>query len=89
MSETTSAAYRKCRRCGKVLPIEEFAQNDSCRGGYEPTCKACKDIRRNNKTARKSSFDIDLSSISDDVLMGEIRRRGFTGELRYVRVITV
>ena len=90
MSDAVAANYRKCRRCGKILPITDFNPNESCRGGYEPTCKACKEIRKSQKPAiKKSSQDIDLSSISDEVLMCEIRKRGFTGELRYSRIITI
>lgn len=89
MEQTTTAKYRKCKRCGRILPIEEFRKNGSCRGGYEPTCKTCKGSGEFVRPCRKSSMDIDLSSLSIDVLLSEIRSRGYTGELRYQKVITL
>lgn len=89
MSEGTEIKYRKCRRCGQILPITDFRKNESCRGGYEPTCKACKKMSANTKPKKYSSMDIDLSSISDDTLVCEIRRRGFTGELRFSKLVTI
>lgn len=76
--------YRKCKKCGELLPITEFWHNDHCRGGREPTCKRC-------KTAPKptSSRDISLADLSDEALINELRRRGFVGDLRQNVTISI
>lgn len=68
-------------------------------------CKACKDAqykswyakkRSKQKTPAPSIFAdpqpakcISMTDMTDSELFAEIRRRGYTGELRYSAVITV
>lgn len=82
----TEQQYRKCRSCGRILPIDNFYISERCRGGHEPRCKECKQRR---KAYTKSSADISLSELSYDILIDELRRRGFKGELHQSKVITI
>lgn len=86
---STTAPYRKCRKCGKILPITDLAPNARCRGGYQPTCKKCKSESHSIKTVSGNSLDVNLDTLSNDVLICEIRKRGFKGELKYSQVITL
>ena len=85
-SNTPAPEYRKCRSCGRILPIENFYLNERCRGGHEPRCKECKAKR---KAYTKSSADISLSAISYEILVEELRRRGFKGEIRQSKIVTI
>lgn len=69
--------YRQCKCCGRVLPLttEHFDQHKGCRGGYYPRCKECKQKRR------KSLRDVQLTTLSDSVLLAELKSRGYTGAL--------
>lgn len=89
MDDATAANYRKCRVCGYLLPISSFRENPSCRGGYEPTCKGCKKIRMSQKPLKKSSQDINLDALSNDVLIAELRRRGWAGEIKFVKTVNI
>lgn len=91
MSETAENAvktpdYRKCKSCGRILPISMYYPNAECRGGYEPRCKECKSKRRACTT---SSRDFSISDIPDEVLVTELRNRGYTGEIRKSKVIKI
>jgi len=33
---------KPCRRCGVIKPIREFARHQTCKGGYDATCKECR-----------------------------------------------
>lgn len=78
--------YRKCRSCSRILPIDNFYVNESCRGGHEPRCKECKATR---KAYTKSSADISLSEISYEILVEELRRRGFKGQICKSKIVTI
>lgn len=84
--ETETLKYRKCRSCGRVLPLDSFYINESCRGGREPRCKECKAHR---KAYTKSAADISLSDLPYEVLIEELRKRGFRGELRQSSTVTI
>lgn len=74
----TQAKYRKCRACGAILPLDaqHFKPRESCRGGYEPKCLACRP-----KAKTTSSADISLTAMPDSVIVAELRRRGYKGEI--------
>lgn len=84
--QTEEPKYRKCRSCGRILPIENFYFSERCRGGHEPRCKECKQHR---KAYTQSAADISLSELSYEILVDELRRRGFVGELRQSKIVTI
>lgn len=87
------AHVRKCKYCGKLLPISEFQVNKHCRGGYSPTCKTCAKERKSQLSVfrKQSSKDIlfDIHSLTDEMLTGELARRGWSGEIRKVKVVSL
>lgn len=86
--------YRKCRSCGRVLPIDRFRVSERCRGGREPRCMECKSTR---KAYTRSAADISLASLPNEILdslpyeilVEQLRKRGFVGELRQTRTVTI
>lgn len=92
--ETT---MKKCKVCGKVLPITEFAEHKRSRDGYRNTCKVCagvhetrlvhsfgKEINRTVKNGIES-----LKGISTQDILAELRFRGYKGQLQYTREVVV
>ncbi len=89
----TDVELRRCKICKVVKPITDFYENPSCRGGHEPSCKECR-VKRSNlsksaKSSVKSQIHFSLRDLSDDILIHEFRRRGFTGELTFAKTITI
>ncbi len=82
-----------CKTCGKELPLNEFGVNNRLKDGHTNQCKACAKKLRGNisggitQQGIKATFKI--SDFTDDMLFAELRRRGFTGELRYSKVVSV
>lgn len=82
-----------CKVCGKELPINEFGVNNRSKDGHTNKCKSCVQKLRKNlfggitQQGVKATFKI--SDFTDDMLFAELRRRGFTGELRYSKVVNV
>lgn len=86
---------RRCSCCGKILPITDFAKNADCVGGYEPTCKSCRSLRRKERAAQRKAamahadITFDLKSLPDDVLAQELIRRGWKGEITKTLTIAI
>ena len=82
-----------CKECGQSLPISNFSKNKATKDGLANYCKKCDKERR-----RKSSGGITqpgvkatlkMSDFDDNMLFAELRRRGYTGELRYSKVVNI
>ena len=83
-----------CKCCGKELPIEQFAKNAF---GYIHVCKECNSKNRqeaalNRKKLKQQAIDalnarnLRLADFTPRELMEELKRRGYEGKLRYVRI---
>lgn len=96
---SAGSVLRKCKACGKLLPLTSqfFNPNPSCRGGFEPRCRECKEARyRPTHTAEAaygqpalSSRDFPITSLSDEDLISELGRRGYSGELTFSRKLVI
>lgn len=91
---------KRCPICGRELPLSQFYKNRNNKDGHSSFCKECDKERvraiRANKSTRESGITqqgikatFKISDFDDNMLFAELRRRGFTGELRYSKVITV
>ena len=67
---------RKCRICGKVLPISKFDRFG--KRGYHTTCKACE--------GKEYGTDERSKDITSRDLILELRARGYKGKLQKVTV---
>lgn len=76
ISVITSANVSKtCKCCGKTLPIGAFGRRGS---GYRNVCKDCE-----HKEEGASERFKDVTSRE---LIEELRKRGYTGNLKLVRI---
>ena len=67
---------RKCRVCGKILPISKFDRFG--KRGYHTTCKACE--------GKEYGTDERFKDITSRELILELRARGYKGKLQKVTV---
>ena len=73
---TPVEATRKCRDCGKILPISKFDRFG--KRGYHTTCKACE--------GKEYGTDERFKDITSRDLILELRARGYKGKLQKVTV---
>lgn len=82
-----------CPSCGKKLPLTEFYKNKNRTDGYASMCKVCEKAkygRRERRTSQQiTQATLSLIDFDDPQLFAELRRRGYTGELRFSKTITV
>lgn len=67
---------RKCRICGKILPVSKFERFG--KRGYHTACKACE--------GKDYSTDERFKDITSRDLILELRARGYKGKLQKVTV---
>lgn len=70
------AETRKCRICGKVLPISKFEIFG--KRGYHTACKACE--------GKDYGTDERFKDITSRDLILELRARGYKGKLQKVTI---
>ena len=66
---------RKCKCCGKILPLEEFKLFGK-KGKTECVCITCKNIVKKGNS---------LASYTIQELLRELRNRGVSGKITYTR----
>ena len=74
-----------CSTCRRELPVTEFSKNRACKDGLNTKCKEC--VKNCPQPGIKATFKI--SDFTDDMLFAELRRRGYTGELRFTKIVNV
>ena len=74
----TTDNKKKCKCCGKFLPIEEFHKHGKT--GYSLVCNTCKNI-----AAKGNS----LQSYTIQQLLRELRSRGVKGKFTYTKIETI
>ncbi len=79
---------KTCEVCGRTLPISQFYKNSATADGVDYRCKECS-IHKRKKTTVRNRKAFDVKDLTDDALCGELRRRGFTGELQYRKIISI
>lgn len=87
-----------CACCGRELPETMFHKCAKARDGYQSYCKDCKNKKREEKNARKEDDKLldapagtgsELSRFSSRDLISELRKRGVSGELSYIKKVLV
>ena len=80
-SQTTTPIKetRKCRVCGKILPISKFERFG--KRGYHTACTACE--------GKDYSTDERFKDISSRELILELRARGYKGKLQKITVVDI
>lgn len=82
---------KKCSRCGRELPVTEFYIRSNAPDGLQSWCKEC--FRKAEKQQRKresgGACSDDLKTYTARQLMEELAKRGYRGELEYVKKINI
>lgn len=102
MEQTINGVELKktCSKCGKELPISQFARNAKSADGHLGICKDChaETIRQGHANKKEQlSLPIkgveggnpELAKFTPRQLMDELRSRGFEGTLTYVYHIKI
>ena len=74
--EETTTEKKKCKCCGKELPLSYFKKYAA---GYRNICMACQ--RKENGVSEK------FKDFTSRELIDELISRGYKGELKYVETI--
>lgn len=82
----STTQYKRCTSCGQVFPITYFWKSNQSPDGHEYGCKFCRAAARKR---RQEMMRFDVASLSDEALITELKRRGFSGELCYSHKITI
>lgn len=84
---------KKCRKCGRVLPIDEFNKHCRTKDGHFNICKKCYGevrykfphegkLSQNGAPGRTASTAVGMiTEWADSELAEELRRRGYRGAL--------
>ena len=89
-------ATKKCKVCGRELPIENFRSNHLAKDGRVDTCNQYSYRKKKEKTDRvldvtppqdKNGCNPELAGFTPRELMAELKARGFKGKLSVVRVV--
>ena len=89
---------KKCKVCGKVLPITEFATHWRSKDGYRNKCRTCEGVHEKRSvgtivdTVVKRSVEggiAALKGIHPKDLIEELRYRGYKGKLVYTKEVVV
>ena len=88
---------KKCKQCGSILPMTEFAEDRRSKDGYRKICKACAGVHEKRgadpvttivKRSIKGGIEA-LKGISPQELIAELRFRGYHGKLTYTREVVI
>lgn len=84
---------KECSKCHRQLPETEFYKNSTTKDGLQFWCKQCINDYDNNVRPYKNGGQnrggghTDLAAFTPRQLIDELRKRGYTGELKYVQTI--
>lgn len=91
---------KKCKVCGRELPLSDFKRNSLSPDGYVNTCTACQNKKRRSNI-KNNELDVvtpphkdkgcnpDLAQFTPRELMAELKARGFRGKLSIIREVTL
>lgn len=89
-----------CKGCGRLLPLSEYHVNNGYKDGHDTKCKKCHiEMKKRGGSAVKAQKAQEqkqetqptttLADFSNKLLFAELRRRGFSGELRISQSYTI
>lgn len=93
--ETTT---KKCKACGRVLPVSDFSKHWKSKDGHRNVCRNCDGAHGRSiacsvvETVVKRSIEggiPSLKGINAKDLIEELRYRGYKGKLVYTREVVV
>lgn len=79
---------KKCTRCGRELPVTEFYKKTDSPDGLQTWCKECFK-KATKKTRIGGGVSEELKMYTSRQLMEELAKRGYRGELEYVKKVNL
>ena len=85
---------KKCKKCGRTLPLEQFKPNHLAKDGRVSTCNQCAKRQKQQKYDRvldvtpphsNSKCNPELAKFTPRELMEELRARGFSAKVKHTR----
>lgn len=90
MDEAKGTTVKKCRRCGRELPVTEFYKKSNTSDGLQTWCKKCQCEAVKPKSKYESGgASEEMRMYTSRQLMEELAKRGYRGELEYVKKINI
>lgn len=99
VSMSATEKHKVCPRCGRTLPLSAFGIAPRSKDGRACWCKECRNLIRREYYRQSKIFphmvkgmedvDVDLSSISDHILLNELKSRGYKGTLQYTGIVNI
>ena len=84
--ENQEIKTKRCPKCGRELPLNEFYLKRAAPDGLQTWCKECQNKRDRLKRTNKNC-NPELAQFTPRQLIEELRLRGYTGEIQYVQKI--
>lgn len=72
-----SSETKKCKKCGRTLPLVAFKKNCRSKDGYAYICKQC------SNTSKVHTLE-ELAKFTPRQLMDELAARGYHGTLTFI-----
>lgn len=86
--ENQEIKTKRCSKCGRELPLNEFYLNWAAADGLQSQCKECQRERVRIKHINKNC-NPDLAQFTPRQLIEELKNRGYTGEIQYIQKIKI
>lgn len=84
--ENQEIKTKKCSKCGRELPLNEFYLNRAAADGLQAWCKECQKERIRGHKINKDC-NPELAQFTLRQLIEELKKRGYSGEIQYVQKI--
>ena len=86
-----SIAIKRCKKCGRELPLSHFHHDSRLKDGLKNACKECQALYTRDFYAKKKEEkeSTPLSKFTPRELIEELRRRGYKGKLQYVYEVVI
>lgn len=76
---------KKCAKCGRELPLDEFNRSTSAKDGRQSYCKECK--KAIYQAVKEGEWENPLAPFTTKQLAAELKRRGCKGHIELVSTI--
>lgn len=87
MDQIEQTKTKKCRECGRELPLENFPKQVKSKDGHMNMCRDCFSAKHNHPKANTAPVpsvkEKTLADFTVDAICAELRRRGFSGTLTH------
>lgn len=81
---------KKCLKCGRELPVTEFYKKSKAPDGLQAWCKKCQcEAVRSGCKYESGGASEEMRMYTSRQLMEELAKRGYRGELEYVKKINI